>query len=64
MSPFVVGFALLMWLPGHLALRLSGSGEYAPRRWSLAERLFAEIAISVALMPWGALTPGGGGRAT
>jgi len=58
MSPFVVGFALLMWLPGHLALRLSGSGEYAPRRWSLAERLFAEIAISGALMLWVAVTLG------
>ena len=58
MSPFVVGFALLMWLPGHLALRLSGSGEYAPRRWSLAERLFAEIALSGALMLWVAVTLG------
>lgn len=58
MSPFVVGFALLMWLPGHLALRLSGSGEYAPRRWSPAERLFAEIAISGVLMLWVAVTLG------
>ncbi len=56
MSPFVAGFVLLMWLPGHLALRLSGSGEYAPRRWSPAERLFAEIAISGALMLWVAVT--------
>ena len=58
MSLFVVGFVLLMWLPGHLALRLSGSGEYAPRRWSPAERLFAEIAISGALMLWVSVTLG------
>ena len=56
MTLFAFAFALLMWLPGHLALRLSVGGSPAVRRWSIAERLFAEIAISGALMLWATVT--------
>ena len=56
MSAFSLAFVVLMWLPGHLVLRLSGARKYAPRTWSTGERLFAEIALSGLLVLWVAVT--------
>jgi len=52
MNGFVAAFVLLMWLPGHLAMRLTRPPGDPQRPWSAAERLFCEVSFSGVLMLW------------
>ncbi len=56
MSPFVVGLLAMLWLPGHLILRLSNGALRSRIRWT--EKLFAEVSISLALLLWIAVSLG------
>jgi hypothetical protein len=58
MSAFTVAFVLLMWLPGHLLLRLAETPSAAVPSWSRAERLFGEVALSGLSVLWISVTLG------
>jgi hypothetical protein len=56
---FVVAFVLLLWVPGHLLLRLSGDVRERVPRWSWTEGLYGEVALSALLILWTGVTLGG-----
>lgn len=58
MSAFAVACVLLMWLPGHLLLRLAETPSAPVPRWSPAERLFGEVALSGLPLLWISVTLG------
>lgn len=52
MTPWAPAFLVLLWLPGHLVLRLGGVPRSTRPAWSAMETLFGEVAISFVMLLW------------